>query len=205
MIIVCLIIGFGTLINLIIIYIKYKLILKHSRLSRIIVPFILFLNIVFHVTHYAHNIYDPAGYYEPKHLYLKIFISEMEQTFLFNFPLSVLFLISTRKLLLSCTNEQSNSRHMLIVVILYSLMSMISGGHYTYEPPWNFSLIYNITIAGETIVAFILLIISLLIYRSNSNKIINYTRLRIDDKSNSNVQMAISQERQWKSKMSDNE
>jgi len=207
MIILCLIIGLGTLISLIVIYIKYKLILKHNIFYRIIVPLILFLNLLFHVSHYAHNIYDPAGYFEPKKLYVKIFISEMEQTFLFNFPLSILFIIATRKLLLSCTNEQSNSRHMLIIVILYSLMSMVSGGHYTYEPPQNFSWICNITIAGETIVAFVLLIISVFIYRINSNKTINYryTRLGTNDKSNSNVQISINRQEQFKSKISDNE
>ncbi len=193
MIIVCFIIGIGTLINLIVIYIKYKLILKHSIFYKIIVPLILFLNIIFHVAHYAHNIYDPAAYFEPKKLYLKIFISEMEQTFFFNFPLSFVFIIATRKLLLSCTNEYSNSGHMLIMVTLYSLMSMISGGHYTYEPPRNFSMICNITIAGETIVAFVLWIVSIFIYQSNSRKIINYryTQLTNNDKS--------------KSKLSDNE
>ncbi len=207
MIIICLIIGIGTFINLIVVYAKYKLMLRDSIFYRKIVPLILLLNIVFHVAHYIHNIYDPAGYFEPKRLYLKILFSEMEQTFLFNFPLSILFVIATRKLLLSCTNEQSNARHMLIIVTLYSLMSMISGGHYTYEPPWNFSLFYNITIAGETIVAFILLMIALFIYRSNSNKPINYryTRLSTNDKSDSNVQMSVIQERQRKSKMSDNE
>jgi uncharacterized membrane protein len=168
---------------------------------------ILFVNILFHVSHYVHNIYNPAGYFEPKKLYLKIIFSEMEQTFLFNFPLSVLFIISTRKLLLSCTNQQTKSVNMLIIVILYSLMSMISVGHYTYEPPWNFSLICNITIAGETMVAFILLIVSLFIYRSNSNENINYryTRLGTNDKIDSDISMSSIQKRELKSKISDNE
>jgi hypothetical protein len=86
-------------------------------------------------------------------------------------------------------------------------MSMISVGHYTYEPPWNFSLICNITIAGETIVAFILLIVSLFIYRSNSNQNINYryTRLGSNYKINSDISMSRIQKQQLKSKMSDNE
>ena len=121
----------------------------------------------------------------------------MEQTFLFNFPLSFIFIIATRKLLLSCTNQQSNKFYMLIIVILYSLMSMISGGHYTYEPPRNFSLICNITIAGETIVAFLLVIISLFIYRSNTNENMDYKYTRL---ATSNIQ-----QRQSKSKLSDNE
>src|SRR5437868_243626 len=70
MIIICMIIGISTLINLILIYNKYKLILKHNIFHRIIVPLILFLNTVFHVSHYVHNIYDPAIYFEPKKLYL---------------------------------------------------------------------------------------------------------------------------------------
>lgn len=204
MIIICIIIGVGTLINLIVTYLKYQLILKHGKIYRIIIPLLLFLNIVFHVSHYAHNIYDPAAYFEPKHLYLKIFFSEMEKTFLFNFPLSIIFIIATRKLLLSTTKEKSNSRHMIITVIIYSFMSMVSGGHYTFEPPWNFSLICNITIAGETIVAFLLLIVSIFIYHSNSNKNIDYryTRLAVDDKSNTSINR---QQHQFKSKISDDE
>ncbi|CAF3989173.1 unnamed protein product [Rotaria sordida] len=207
MIIICIIIGIGTLINLILIYNKYKLILKHNIFHRIIIPLILFLNIIFHVSHYVHNIYDPAIYFEPKKLYLKIFFSEMEKTFLFNFPLSILFLISTWKLLLSCTNEQIQSFHMLIIVTLYSLMSMISGGHYLYEPPTNFSFLCNITIAGETIIAFLLFIMAIFVYQSNSNKSIDftYTRLTQNDKSELNIPMSVNQQRQIKSKLSDNE
>ncbi|CAF4483519.1 unnamed protein product, partial [Rotaria sp. Silwood2] len=207
MIIICMIIGIGTLINLIWIYNKYKLILKNKIFHRIIIPLILLLNIFFHVSHYIHNIYDPAGYFEPKRLYLKIFMGEMERTFIFNFPLSILFIIATRKLLLSCTNEQTKSFHMLIVVTLYSLMSMISVGHYFYEPVWNFSLLCNITITGETIMAFLLFIMAIFIYQSNSNKSIDYiyTRLAASDKSEANIPMSVNQQRRFKSKSSDNE
>jgi hypothetical protein len=200
MIIICIIIGIGTLINLIITYMKYRLILKHHIFYRIIVPLILLFNILFHVSHYTHNIYDPAAYFEPKHLYVKILISEMEKTFAFNFPLSIVFMIATRKLLLSCTNQQSKPLTTLILVTIYTLMSMISGGHYLNEPPWNFSLICNMTIAGETIVAFLLFIISLFIYRSISAKSINYKYTRLTTNDNSNIQ-----QRELKSKSSDNE
>lgn len=131
----------------------------------------------------------------------------MEQTFLFNIPLSILFLLATSKLLSSCTKEQSNARYMLIVVTAYCLMSMISGGHYTYEPPQNFSLLCNVTIAGETLVAFALLLVSLFIHRSNANRSINhrYSQLSTNDLSDSNVKMSVVQPRQWKSKMSDDD
>ncbi|CAF1263857.1 unnamed protein product [Adineta steineri] len=208
MVIICFLIGIGTLINLIVTYIKYKLIFKQSLFYRIIVPFLLFLNIIFHVSHYAHNIYDPAGYHEPKFLYRKIVFSEMEQTFLFNFPLSILFMIATRKLLLCCTKQPTKSLNMFIVVALYCLLSMISGGHYIHEPPSSFSLIHNITISGETIVAFLLFIVALCIHRSITNKINKrrYNRLVTDeDISNSNDPLSISQQRPLKSKMSDNE
>ena len=207
MVIICFIIGIVTLVHLIIIYRKYRLLFRDIFFHRKIVPLILLFNIIFHVAHYADNIYDPAKYFEPKHLYLKIIISEMEQTFLFNFPLSILFLIATRKLLSSCTKEQSNAPYMLIVVAVYSFMSMISGGHYTYEPPSNFSLMCNLTIAGETLLAFVLLIISLLIHRLNTKKSINYryNQLSTNDGSELNVQTSVVQSRQWKSKLSDGE
>ena len=207
MVIICFIIGIATLIHLIIVYRRYKLLLRDTFFHRRLVPLILLLNIVLHVAHYADNIYDPVKYFEPKHLYLKIFISEMEQTFLFNIPLSILFLLATSNLLSSCTKEQSNARYMLIVVTAYCLMSMISGGHYTYEPPQNFSLLCNVTIAGETLVAFVLFLVSLFIHRSNTNKSMNhrYNQLSMDDLSDSNVKMSVVQPRQWKSKMSDDE
>ncbi|CAF3519038.1 unnamed protein product [Rotaria sp. Silwood1] len=207
MLIICIIIGICTLINLILTYNKYKLILKSNIFYRIIVPIILLLNIIFHVLHYIHNIYDPAAYFEPKYLYIKKYISEMEQTFIFNFPLSIIFIIATRKLLLSCTNKQIQSFYMLIIVTLYCFMSMISGGHYLYEPPWNFSLLCNITIAGETLMALILFIITIYIYQSNTNKSIDYiyTQLNVNDKLELNISTSSNQQQRLKSKSSDNE
>ncbi|CAF0742155.1 unnamed protein product [Adineta ricciae] len=205
MVIICILLGLVTLINLILVYVKNRAILKQDQFYRLIVPVILLLNIIFHVAHYAHNIYDPAGYFEPKHLYEKLIFSEMEQTFLFNFPLSILFIIVTRKVLSCCTKQQTNLQQMLFLTVLYSLLSMISGGHYAYEPPWNFSLIFNITIAGETTVAFILLLTAVYVYRSNLKQTFNhrYTRLVMDE--NSDVGVSLAQQRQMKSKLSDDE
>ncbi|UJR14472.1 hypothetical protein I4U23_001469 [Adineta vaga] len=203
MVIISILLGMVTLLNLLLTYMKYQRIFKQNRFYQLVIPLILFLNIIFHVSHYAHNIYEPVGYFEPKHLYRKIIFSEMEQTFFFNFPLTILFMIVTRKVLLCCTKQQINPRQMLLLTILYSLLSMISGGHYTYEPPWNFSLIYNLTIAGETVVAFILMIMSVYIYRSNSKEIITYKYTRLG--MNENSDMIIGQQRQSKSKISDDE
>lgn len=207
MVIICFIIGIGTLIHLIIVYRRYKLLFRDTVFHRRLVPLILLINIVFHVAHYADNIYDPAKYFEPKRLYLKMFFTEMEQTFLFNIPLSILFVIATSKLLSSCTKQQSNARYMLLVVTAYCLMSMVSGGHYTFEPPNNFSWACNLTIAGETIVAIILLLISIFVHQSNANKSIDhrYSQLSTNDSLDSNVQTSVVQPRQWKSKMSDDE
>jgi len=205
MVIICFFLGLGTLIHLIIVYFRYKSVLKHGHLYRLIVPLILILNIILHVAHYSHNIYEPVGYFEPKKLYTKKFITEMEQTFFFNFPLTIVFIIATRKLIFACTNQATKSRSMLVFAILYCLMSMISGGHYTYEPPRNFDFIYNVTIAGETILAFILMVIAIGIYQLNLNHIVDYKYVRVASEETSDSSMAMTQERRWKSKMSDDE
>lgn len=179
MIIMCILMGVGTFLFLMINYMKYRQMLQNTILHRIVVPALLILNILFHVAHYSHNIYDPAAYFEPKKLYIKRFITEMEPTFLFNFPLSILFMISSRTLLISCTTSQFRNLSMPVMVTFYSLMSMISGAHYTYEPPTNFSITCNMTIAGEATVAFLLLVVAWLIYQLNLKSFIGqkYSRL----------------------------
>ena len=200
MIVICLILGFCTFINLVVNYLKHRVILKHTILCTTVIPMILLLNIIFHVSHYAHNIYDPAAYFEPKKLYIKVVITEMEQTFIFNFPLSILFIVASRKLLVASTVGHFKSINMPIMVTLYSLMSMVSGGHYTYEPPSHFSFICNMTVAGETVIAFLLLIISLFVHRSNLSKPMfrAYSRLGTDE--NSNMPTSNVQQRQLKHK-----
>jgi hypothetical protein len=180
MIVICNMIGLCTLVYLVRCFIRLQAILKPTILHRIAVPIVLLLNILFHVSHYTHNIYDPASYFEPKKLYTKIFLTEMEQTFIYNIPLSLIFIVATRKLLLSCTVGQCQSHSMPITVFVYSCMSMVSGGHYTYEPPMHYSFTCNLTIAGETIVAFLILIMSLYVHRSNPNRSISYNYDRLD-------------------------
>lgn len=206
MVAVCVLIGLATLINLILTYKKHEVSLKPCRFYRFSVPLILLCNILVHVAHYAHNIYDPAGYYEPKHLYDKVLFSEMERTFLFNFPLSITFIIATRLLLSSCAKPQAKSRTMLAVVILYCLMSMISGGHYTYEPPRNFSLLHNMTIAGETFAAFVLLLVGVFVYRSSATQTASsrYTRLAMDEYGD-HAKESMTSQRLSKAKLSDGE
>ncbi|CAF4283941.1 unnamed protein product [Rotaria socialis] len=207
MIILCITIGIGTFIDLIINYIKYRLILKQTTLHRLLVPVLLVLNILFHVAHYSHNIYNPAAYYEPKKLYLKIFFTEMEPTFLFNFPLSIVFVIASRKLLLSCTIGYNRSMAMPMIVTLYSLMSMVSGGHYTYEPFKNFPFICHMTIAGETIMAFFLSIIAWFIHlTTNTSKstTFTYSRLTTQETAGSSIQRSMKKHRSLKHKSSDN-
>ena len=201
MIVICLILGCCTLISLTMSYLKYRAILQQTMLHRIVIPMVLLLNILFHVSHYAHNIYTPAAYFEPKNLYLKIVITEMEQTFIFNFPLSILFIAASRKLLASCTIGYFKSTSMPILVTLYSLMSMVSGGHYTYEPPRHFSFICNTTIAGETLVAFLLWVISMLVYRSNSNKPMLHAYSPLSTNGNSSLRMSTTEKRQLKHKI----
>ncbi|CAF0899761.1 unnamed protein product [Didymodactylos carnosus] len=205
MIIICILIGIASFLDVIENYTKYRFTLKQTLFHRLVVPVILLLNILFHVSHYAHNIYDPAAYFEPKDLYSKIVIIEMELTFLFNIPLSIVFVIASRKLLSSCTIGQMRSINMLMLMTLYSLMSMVSGGHYIYEPPKNYSFICNLTIAGETLIAFILFVITLFVYWSNLTNTMGhvYSRITTDDFLNSNVQMSTIQQQQLKRKMSD--
>ena len=168
MVIVCVIMGIATLIDLVLQYSKHRLTLKPTLFNRIVVPIVLFANIVLHVLHYAHNIYDPAAYFEPKRLYLKVFFTEMEKTFLFNFPLTVVFTWTVRQLVTACSKGQPRSMKMLAIASVYAFMSMISGGHYTFEPPRQFSLLCNVTIAGETLCAFILLMVALIVYLQNN-------------------------------------
>src|SRR5262245_2389435 len=46
---------------------------------------ILILNITIHTAHYADNILRPVDYYEPKYLYRKYVVENMEITFAINF------------------------------------------------------------------------------------------------------------------------
>ena len=171
MVIMCAIMGVGTLIDLVFQYNKHRFTLKTTLFDRIWVPILLLTNIILHTFHYAHNIYDPAAYFEPKRLYLKMFFTEMEKTFLFNFPLTLVFFMAVRQLFLSCSKGQSKSMKMLVIVSIYCFMSMVSGGHYTFEPPKEFSILCNVTITGETLCAFVLLITALIIYFRNSQTI----------------------------------
>ena len=179
MVIICLCMGLATIIDLTRIYIKYRLKLKQTILHRIIVPILLLLNVSFHVAHYSHNIYNPAAYFEPKKLYIKRIITEMEPTFFFNFPLTIVFVIASRKLLIASMIEQSRFFSMPIMITLYSFMSMISGGHYTYEPARYFSVMCNITIAGEAISAFLLMLLAWLVHRLTFTVTVPYMYTRL--------------------------
>lgn len=170
MVIVSLALGLLTLSYLVLQIKKYFSTFKPSFFYKYFIPCVLLSNILLHTTHYAHNIYDPVAYFEPRKLYKKRIFAEMEITFLFNFPASALFIEVIRRMTIFCTKNQPALWTTMIVACIYSLMSLISGAHYTYEPVTNFKTLPNITISGEAVTALILFFSTLISHLVNMDR-----------------------------------
>lgn len=130
---------------------------------------------VIHSVHYVDNICRPISYYEPKWLYQKYLISEMEITFFANFPITFSGLYFMERLVSGINGENYNTTaNACRKMIWYTLGSLLTLGHYRTEPPWKYEPFVNFTIAGEG-VSTILLALLLYQLRKESLKKMNAT------------------------------
>ncbi|KAG4074012.1 hypothetical protein HA402_014217 [Bradysia odoriphaga] len=145
---------------------KNSSVLKFGNLSKTVggtVVLIYIVSYVIHTIHYVDNICRPVAYFEPKWLYQKYLISEMEITFFANFPitLSGLYIM---ELLVDGINKEKyrNTVSGCKKMIGYILGSLLTLGHYRTEPPWKYETFVNFTIAGEGVATILL---ALLLYQ----------------------------------------
>lgn len=139
---------------------KNNSVLKFGNLSktfggRVILLYII--SYIIHAAHYVDNICRPVAYFEPKWLYQKYLISEMEITFFVNFPITLSGLY-VMELLVGAINgakykDMANGCKKMIGYILGSLLTL---GHYRTEPPWKYETFVNFTIAGEGVATILL-------------------------------------------------
>lgn len=128
---------------------------------------------IIHSVHYVDNICRPVAYFEPKWLYQKYFISEMEITFFANFPITLSGLYYMERLVRGINGERcSDTVDACKKMIWFILGSLLTLGHYRTEPPWKYEPFVNFTIAGEG-VATILLALSLYQLRKESLRKMN--------------------------------
>lgn len=114
---------------------------------------------IIHSSHYVDSICRPVDYFEPKWLYQKYVISEMEITFFVNFPITFSGLFFMERLVRGINKatyiDTANAcKHM----IWYILGSLLTLGHYRTEPPWKYEPFVNFTIAGEGVATILLAI-----------------------------------------------
>ncbi|CAL8088642.1 unnamed protein product [Orchesella dallaii] len=110
-----------------------------------------------HTIHFIDNIYRPVDYFEPKWLYDRIILSEMEITFFANFPITLCGLIFMEKFVTSISKRNlPNALDACKQMSWYIFGSFLTLGHYRTEPPWNYSLSTTFTIAGEGVATLVL-------------------------------------------------
>lgn len=118
---------------------------------------------IIHSVHYVDNICRPVNYFEPKWLYQKYLMSEMEITFFVNFPITLSGLYFMERLVSGINGEKhSDVTNTCKKMIWYVLGSLLTLGHYRTEPPWAYEALVNFTIAGEGVSTILL---ALLIYQ----------------------------------------
>jgi len=115
-----------------------------------------FISYAIHTIHYADNIYRPVDYLEPRWLYVKYIVSEMEITFTANFPISLMGLIGMQGLMTAIKDENGAAVRLNCKrLIFYTIGSLLTLGHYRTEFPSHYSAFVNFTIAGEGIVTIL--------------------------------------------------
>ncbi|KAJ6643800.1 hypothetical protein Bhyg_08765 [Pseudolycoriella hygida] len=118
---------------------------------------------VIHTLHYVDNICRPVAYFEPKWLYQKYLISEMEITFFANFPITLSGLYFMERIVSGINGEKFNETSRACRnMVGYILGSLLTLGHYRTEPPWKYEPFVNFTIAGEGVATILL---AVLLYR----------------------------------------
>lgn len=138
---------------------------QHQKLkiSSFIILFTYILHTIIHTFHYMDNIYRPVDYFEPKYLYQKYFLSTMEITFYFNFPLTICGILFMKTLFKKGYVDYTY----LLMYICSSLMTLM---HYRIESPSFYSFSVNFSIAGEGIFIFFLICATFLIRQKPEKK-----------------------------------
>lgn len=112
---------------------------------------------IIHSIHYVDNICRPVEYFEPKWLYQKYFMSEMELTFYANFPITFFGLYFMERLISGIDRKKHDDTvNACKNMIWYLLGSLLTLGHYRTEPPWKYEPFVNFTIAGEGVATILL-------------------------------------------------
>lgn len=123
-----------------------------------------------HSIHYVDNICRPVSYFEPKWLYQKYLISEMEITFFVNFPITFSGLYFMEKLVGGLNGEKyKDTAYACKQMIWFVLGSLLTLGHYRTEPPWKYEASVNFTIAGEGIATILLALFLYQLYKVSLN------------------------------------
>jgi len=124
---------------------------------------------VIHSFHYVDNICRPVAYFEPKWLYQKYLISEMEITFFVNFPITLSGLYFMERIVAGINSEKFNDTCSACKkMIFYILGSLLTLGHYRTEPPWKYEPFVNFTIAGEGVAT---ILFAVLLYRLRNDSL----------------------------------
>lgn len=161
---IIILVGIFAILNAIRVFLQLRR--KHALPFLVKLTFAVFiLNLLVHTAHYADNVWRPVAYYEPKYLYDKYIFETMEITTIINFPIMVLgamgiggiFKFRKGQLIIS-----KSGCYFLIGFIVGSLLTVL---HYRIEPPSSYSIEVNFTIAGEGVVAILLLILVLICLR----------------------------------------
>ncbi len=130
------------------------------------------LSILCHTWHYADNIYRPVAYFEPKWLYQRYLITEMELTFYFSLPMIYLSTIGIQNILWTAAADASNGNALpgsdqansaaqsgvtgCNYLLVYAVMSAVSVMHYRVEPITSYAASTNASIITETLAALML-------------------------------------------------
>jgi len=128
-------------------------------------PFILLLGFLlsntFRTLHLIDHMYRPVYYHEPKWVYTKYVFTTVEVPLYIDVIIQLLGYSGMKALingLVSVNGSQTKTLNMssssFTCLILYSAQSAVSLIHYTVEPPSNYGIDANFTIAGTVITAF---------------------------------------------------
>lgn len=129
--------------------------------GRVVIVYVI--SHLIHSIHYVDNICRPVVYFEPKWLYQRYWISEMEITFFANFPISLAGLYYMERLVAGITKgKYQDTADSCKGMIFYIVGSLLTLGHYRTEPPWKYEPFVNFTIAGEGVATILL---SVLLYQ----------------------------------------
>lgn len=116
-----------------------------------------------HTIHFIDNIYRPVDYFEPKWLYDRVLLSEMEITFFANFPITLAGLIVMERFSAAVSKRNtSQTAESCRKIGWYIFGSLLTLGHYRTEPPWKYSVSTTFTIAGE---GFFTILLGIWMYR----------------------------------------